>query len=172
MTSKLKIKDQNKFFAKKEKEKDMKMSLMFGCGITHAGGHTIGFAQCFTFKGRLFNFQGSGKPDPVLDSTLLSNLKTLCPNRDASNANVAPLDAATAFRFDNAYFSNLLRRSGLLLSDQALAVDPTTAGFVSYYGLNQYAFSNDFAESMAKLSSVGVITGQDGQVRLKCGSVN
>lgn len=136
------------------------------------GGHTIGFAQCLSFKGRLFNFNGSGKPDPTIDSLLLSGLQRRCPNRNSSDSNLAPLDAASFFRFDNAYYTNLVRNSGLLQSDQILNADPTTVDLVNFYSTNQFAFFNDFAISMAKLSSVGVLTGQNGQVRLKCGSVN
>ncbi|KAI9128097.1 hypothetical protein K1719_001090 [Acacia pycnantha] len=140
--------------------------------VVLSGSHTIGFAQCFTFKGRLFNFNGSGKPDPAMDSLLLSGLQGRCPNKNSSNANLAPLDAVSFSRFDSAYYSNLVRNSGLLQSDQVLYADPTTVDLVNYYSTNQFAFFNDFAVSMAKLSSVGVLTGQNGQVRLKCGSVN
>lgn len=137
-----------------------------------SGGHTIGFAQCFTFKRRLFDFQGSGKPDPVLDSSLLSTLQSMCPNRDASNSNIAPLDATTTLRFDNAYYTNLVTNSGLLDSDQALIGDPQTTAMVNYYSTNQFSFYNDFAASMTKLSNVGVLTRQYGQIRRKCGFVN
>ncbi|XP_054786137.1 peroxidase 10-like [Prosopis cineraria] len=140
--------------------------------VVLSGGHTIGFAQCFTFKGRLFDFDGSGKPDPGMDSALLSGLRRMCPNRNSSNRNLAPLDAASFSRFDNAYYTNLVKNSGLLQSDQVLKADPATVNLVNYYSLDQFAFFIDFAASMAKLSSVGVLTGQNGQVRLKCGSVN
>ncbi|KAK7362675.1 hypothetical protein VNO77_04795 [Canavalia gladiata] len=140
--------------------------------VVLSGGHTIGFAQCFTFKGRLFDFQGSGKPDPVLDSLLLSKLQTMCPNKDISNSNLAPLDATSTFMFDNEYYRNLVGNSGLLDSDQALIKDPRTASKVYYYSTNRFSFYNDFASSMVKLSSVGVLTGLNGQIRNKCGSVN
>ncbi|KAJ1375601.1 Secretory peroxidase [Sesbania bispinosa] len=140
--------------------------------VVLSGGHTIGFAQCFTFKRRLFDFQGSGKPDPLLDSSMLSKLQTMCPNKDTSNSNIAPLDATSTFKFDNAYYTNLVSNSGLLDSDQALIGDPRTAAMVNYYSTNQFSFYNDFAASMVKLSNVGVLTGENGQIRKKCGFVN
>ena len=103
---------------------------------------------------------------------MLTNLQSMCPNSDTSNSKLAPLDAATTFMFDNAYYTNLIKNSGLLESDQALTLDPATAPMVNYYSTNQFAFSNDFAASMVKLSNVGVLTGQNGQIRKKCGSVN
>lgn len=136
------------------------------------GGHTIGFAQCFTFKGRLFDFQGSGKPDPELDNVLLSKLQSTCPNEDASNTNLAPLDATSTSMFDNEYYRNLVYNTGLLQSDQALIGDRRTAPMVYYYSNNQFSFYNDFAASMVKLSNVGVLTGIQGQIRKHCGSVN
>ncbi|XP_030523128.1 peroxidase 10 [Rhodamnia argentea] len=136
-----------------------------------SGGHTIGFAQCFTFKRRLFDFKGSGKPDPTLDTSFLSSLQSVCPNRDASNTNLAPLDS-TNDKFDNYYYANLVNNSSLLESDQALMGDVRTASFVNYYTTNPTLFYNDFATSMVKLGNVGILTGQSGQIRTKCGSVN
>lgn len=136
------------------------------------GAHTIGFAQCFTFKSRLFNFKGSGKPDPRLDSSSLTNLQGMCPNKDTSNSNLAPLDSSTIYSFDNSYYTNLVSNSVLLESDQALMDDDTTAALVNSYSAYPYLFSNDFAASMVKMGKVGVLTGENGEIRKKCGSVN
>ncbi|XP_058080369.1 peroxidase 10-like [Magnolia sinica] len=140
--------------------------------VVLSGAHTIGFAQCFTFKSRLFDFNGSGKPDPNLDSSLLQNLQTVCPNVDGSNANLAPLDPVTINKFDNVYFKNLVNNSGLLQSDQALMGNTDTAALVNNYSKYPYLFSKDFGASMAKMANIGVITGQDGQIRKNCRAVN
>ncbi|XP_061367120.1 peroxidase 10-like [Gastrolobium bilobum] len=138
-----------------------------------SGAHTIGFAHCSTFQRRLFDFKSSGKPDPVLDPLLLSKLQSMCPNKDTSNSNIlAPLDVTSSCTFDNAYYTNLVSNKGLLESDQALNGDPKTAAKVNYYSTNRFSFYNDFSASMVKLSNVGVLTGQNGQIRKKCGSVN
>ncbi|KAL3722430.1 hypothetical protein ACJRO7_034752 [Eucalyptus globulus] len=139
--------------------------------VVLSGGHTIGFAQCFTFKRRLFNFKGSGKPDPTLDTSLLSSLQSTCPNKDASNTNLAPLDS-TVDKFDSYYYANLVNNSGLLESDQALIADARAAPLVNSYTTNPTLFYNDFAASMLKLGNVGILTGQSGQIRKQCGSVN
>ncbi|KAF8013665.1 hypothetical protein BT93_I1509 [Corymbia citriodora subsp. variegata] len=139
--------------------------------VVLSGGHTIGFAQCFTFKRRLFDFKGSGKPDPTLDTSFLSSLQSMCPNRDASNTNLAPLDSTTD-KFDNYYYASLVNNSGLLESDQALIGDVRTASLVNSYTINPMLFYNDFAASMVKLGNVGILTGQSGQIRKQCGSVN
>lgn len=136
------------------------------------GAHTIGFAQCFTFKPRLFNFNGSGAPDPQLDSSLASSLKSVCPNQDDSDTNLVPLDSVTKAKFDNIYFKNVANNSGILGSDQALMNDNRTAAMVINYSKYPYMFTKDFGASMAKLSTVGVITDQNGEVRNKCNVVN
>ncbi|OMO74159.1 heme peroxidase, plant/fungal/bacterial [Corchorus capsularis] len=140
--------------------------------VVLSGAHTIGFAQCFTFKRRLFNFQGTGKPDPTLDASAVSSLQSMCPDTDSSNSNLAPLDTASTYKFDNMYYTNLVNNVGLLESDQALMKDPKTAAMVNSYSAYPFLFWNDFSTSMAKLGNLGVITGKKGQIRKKCGAVN
>ncbi|GMH24610.1 hypothetical protein Nepgr_026453 [Nepenthes gracilis] len=140
--------------------------------VVLSGGHTIGFAQCFTFKQRLFDFDGTGKPDPTIDASLLANLQSTCPNQDNSNTNLAPLDHVTPSKFDNMYFKNLVNNSGVLGSDQALMEDNTTASIVIGYSTLPLLFFSEFGASMAKLASVGVITGQEGEIRKDCKVVN
>ncbi|KAJ8764482.1 hypothetical protein K2173_006222 [Erythroxylum novogranatense] len=140
--------------------------------VVLSGAHTIGFAQCFTFKPRLFNFGGSGKPDPALDTSLLQNLQTACPNENSSDTNLAPLDSVTSSKFDNFYYALLLNNSGLLQSDQALMGDNTTASMVINYSKFAYLFQKDFGASMIKMANIGVLTGQNGEIRKNCRVVN
>ncbi|TXG64388.1 hypothetical protein EZV62_011382 [Acer yangbiense] len=140
--------------------------------VVLSGAHTVGFAQCFTFKHRLFNFKGSGQPDPTLDASTLIDLQKTCPNEATSNNKLTPLDSPSVYRFDNSYYTNLMKNTGLLDSDQALMGDPITAAYVKSYSMYPYLFSNDFAASMAKMSNIGILTGYDGQIRKVCGSVN
>ncbi|KAF5956083.1 hypothetical protein HYC85_008939 [Camellia sinensis] len=137
--------------------------------------HTTGFAQCFTFKRRLFNFKGSDKPDPTLDSSLLSSLRSTCPNVDSSNSQLAPPDSATSSMFDNAYYKNLVSNSGLLKSDQALMGDSKTSSMINSYSMYPFLFSKDFGESMVKpgygVNGVREVS-QNKEIRKKCGSIN
>lgn len=138
----------------------------------HTGGHTIGFAQCFTFKSRLFNFDNTGNPDPTLDASLLQSLQQACPNQADSNTNLAPLDSVTTNRFDNVYYRNLLNNSGLLQSDQALLGDNRTALMVRMFSRFPGLFSSAFGVSMVKMSYIDVLTGKDGEIRKNCRVVN
>lgn len=138
----------------------------------HTGAHTIGFAQCFTFKSRLFNFDNTGNPDPTLDASLLQSLQQICPNQADSNTNLAPLDSVTTNKFDNVYYRNLVNNSGLLQSDQALMGDNRTAPMVMLYNRLPYLFASAFKTSMVKMSYIGVLTGHDGEIRKNCRVVN
>uniref|UniRef100_A0A6N2N7H6 Peroxidase n=1 Tax=Salix viminalis TaxID=40686 RepID=A0A6N2N7H6_SALVM len=140
-------------------------------GLT-TSAHTIGFAQCFTFKSRLFDFGSSGKPDPLLDTSLLTSLQSTCPNQDDSDTKLAPLDSASSSKFDNLYYKLLLNNSGLLQSDQALMGDNTTASLVLNYSKFPYLFFKDFGASMVKMANIGVLTGQNGEIRKNCRLVN
>ncbi|KAE8718286.1 Peroxidase 2 [Hibiscus syriacus] len=79
--------------------------------VALSGGHTIGFAQCFTFRNRIYNATN-------IDPVFAENRRATCP-RTGGDTNLTPLDPSPA-RFDNAYFNNLVKQRGLLISDQAL----------------------------------------------------
>lgn len=141
--------------------------------VVLSGAHTIGFAQCFTFKSRLFNFGGTEKPDPSLDESLLQSLQQTCPNNQAnSDTNLAALDPVTKNKFDNVYYTNLVNNSGLLQSDQALMESNDTAPMVENYSKYPFLFYRDFGTSMVKLGNLGVLTGKDGEIRKNCRVVN
>lgn len=140
--------------------------------MLNTGAHTIGFAQCFTFKQRLFNFGGSGKPDPDLEASFLKGLQTVCPDQVDSDTTLVPLDSVTTNRFDNSYYRNLVNSSGLLQSDHVLGTDNRTASMVLTYSRYPYLFLKDFGASMVKMANIGVLTGQDGEIRKDCKVVN
>ncbi|KAG5535672.1 hypothetical protein RHGRI_023437 [Rhododendron griersonianum] len=50
--------------------------------------------------------------------------------------------------------------------------DNTTAALVNIYSKFPLLFAKEFGASMVKLSTVGVLTGQDGQIRKNCRVVN
>ncbi|CAN8252393.1 unnamed protein product [Cochlearia groenlandica] len=154
--------------------------LIVGLNITDvvalSGAHTFGQAKCAVFSNRLFNFTGAGNPDTTLETTLLSDLQTVCPVGGNSNQ-TAPLDRNSTDAFDNNYFKNLLEGKGLLSSDQILfssdlAVN-TTKRLVESYSKSQNMFFADFACSMVKMGNImNLVNGTNGEVRRNCRVVN
>ncbi|KAK1263362.1 Peroxidase 59 [Acorus gramineus] len=142
-----------------------------------SGAHTIGLARCALFSNRLFNFSGTGSPDPILDASMVSNLQSLCPTSGDGNATTA-LDVNSTNLFDNHYFNNLLNNKGLLSSDQGLfssttsSVASTTKSLVQSYSQNGTLFFADFVSSMISMGNISPLTGSNGEVRKNCRVVN
>jgi len=140
---------------------------------TIIGAHTFGRARCSTFNNRLYNFNNTGNPDPTLNTTYLATLRLICP-QNATGNNLTNLDLTTPDQFDNKYYSNLQQLNGLLQSDQELfsTTGADTIPIVNTFSSNQNTFFANFAASMIKMGNIGVLTGDQGEIRLQCNFVN
>ncbi|EOY04513.1 Peroxidase superfamily protein [Theobroma cacao] len=131
--------------------------------VALSGGHTIGLSQCSIFRNRIYNATN-------IDPAFAKERRETCP-RVGGNTNLASLDPTPA-RFDTAYFKNLVKKRGLLTSDQALFNGGSTDKLVETYSLNPDAFWDDFAKSMIKMGNIKPLTGKQGQIRVNCRKVN
>ncbi|XP_052172353.1 peroxidase P7-like [Diospyros lotus] len=131
--------------------------------VALSGGHVIGVARCVTFKNRIYN-------ETNIDSVFARERRSTCP-ANGGDGNLAPLDQ-TANTFDTRYFSNLVKRRGLLHSDQVLYNGGETDSLVKKYSTNSGAFGQDFANSMIKMGNMKPLTGKKGQIRVDCKRVN
>ncbi|KAJ0743298.1 putative peroxidase [Helianthus annuus] len=131
--------------------------------VVLSGAHTLGFAQCFTFRDRIHN-------ETNIHPAFASHLRTICPQVGA-NSRLAPLDS-TPGSFDMKYFTNLVSKKGILRSDQALFDGGVTNELVSKYSRNQKEFWADFAKSMVKMGDIKPLTGNRGQIRNMCRKTN
>lgn len=138
-----------------------------------SGAHTFGRSHCSLFVDRLYNFSGTGKPDPTLNTTYLQELSKTCPN-GGPGTNLANFDPTTPDKFDKNYYSNLQVKKGLLQSDQELfsTSGADTISIVNKFSADQNAFFESFKTAMIKMSSIGVITGNKGEIRKHCNFVN
>lgn len=132
--------------------------------VALSGGHTLGFAQCFTFRNRIYNETKN------IDSTFARQRQANCP-RSGGDSTLASLDPTPAL-FDSKYFSNLVSKKGLLHSDQVLFSGGKTDDLVKKYSKNLRTFSKDFAKSMIKMGDIKPLTGKRGQIRVNCRKVN
>nr|XP_043613572.1 cationic peroxidase 1-like [Erigeron canadensis] len=133
--------------------------------VVLSGAHTLGFAQCRTFRDRITD-------DNNIDQGFASHLRTICP-QVGGDSTLAPLDP-TPSSFDGRYFNNLVSKKGLLRSDQALfnGNDGETDELVEKYNEKQQEFFEDFAKSMIKMGDISPLTGNRGQVRYNCRKIN
>ncbi|XP_061373674.1 peroxidase A2-like [Gastrolobium bilobum] len=141
--------------------------------VTLSGAHTFGRAHCSTFLDRLYNFSNTGNPDPTLNTTYLKKLRVICPKNGTGN-NLTNLDLTTPDQFDKNYYSNLQSHNGLFQSDQELfsTSGADTIGIVNSFSSDQNLFFNNFINSIIKMGNIGVLTGDQGEIRLQCNFVN
>ncbi|KAJ0968795.1 hypothetical protein J5N97_021672 [Dioscorea zingiberensis] len=132
--------------------------------VALSGAHTIGQAQCATFRGRIYN-------DTNIDAGFARTRKRACPVSDG-NTNLAPLDLVTPNSFDNNYYKNLIQKKGLLHSDQVLFNGGSTDNIVTSYSKDKATFYSDFASAMVKMGDISPLTGSSGQIRKLCSVVN
>ncbi|KAG9144297.1 hypothetical protein Leryth_016942 [Lithospermum erythrorhizon] len=137
--------------------------------VVLSGAHTIGRSTCGSIQYRLFNYEGTGKPDPSISPKYLNYLRRKC--RWASE--YVDLDAETPKKFDVQYFKNLQNKMGLLKSDQLLYLDSRTKPLVGALASQSSLFRHQFAASMVKLGNIqDYLSADDGEIRVKCSKVN
>ncbi|KAK4762809.1 hypothetical protein SAY86_008577 [Trapa natans] len=140
--------------------------------VALSGSHTIGNARCATFRQRLYNQNGDGKPDFTLDKHYASELRRRCPP-SGGDQNLFYLDYVSPVHFDNSYFKNLLAYKGLLNSDEVLVTQSQASlELVNKYAYNGELFFEQFAKSMVKLANLSPLTGPRGEVRKHCRKIN
>ncbi|OIV90701.1 hypothetical protein TanjilG_15087 [Lupinus angustifolius] len=130
--------------------------------VALSGAHTLGVATCGSFKNRL------SQVDPTLDSEFSKTLSKTCSSGDKA---VQPFDA-TRNDFDNVYYNGLLRKNGVLTTDQTLFTSPQTRNIVYAYAMNQAMFFFDFQRAMVKMGLIDVKEGSNGEVRQNCRIIN
>lgn len=133
------------------------------------GAHSVGRVHCVNLYDRLYP-----TVDPTLDSDYAEYLKGRCPMPDPNPEKVrySRNDRETPMVLDNMYYKHLLAHKGLLLVDQQLASDPTTAPFVEKMAADNGYFQDQFARAMLALSENNPLTGDEGEIRKDCRYIN
>lgn len=128
--------------------------------VALSGGHTIGRSHCTSFTDRLY------PQDATMDQTFAKNLKLTCPTRTTDNT--TNLDIRSPNVFDNKYYVDLMNRQGLFTSDQDLYTDSRTKSIVTSFAVNQNLFFEKFVVAMLKMGQLGVLSGNQGEIRADC----
>ncbi|KAJ9141363.1 hypothetical protein P3X46_031905 [Hevea brasiliensis] len=139
--------------------------------IALSGAHTLGFSHCSRFSKRIYNFSPRNKIDPTLNLQYALQLRQMCPIKVDPRIAIN-MDPTTPQKFDNAYYGNLRHGKGLFISDQILFSDPRSRPTVNLFASNSATFQNAFVASMTKLGRVGVLTGNQGEIRRDCTRIN
>ncbi|CAN6170567.1 unnamed protein product [Urochloa humidicola] len=136
--------------------------------VALSAGHTVGFAHCGTFTGRVW---GAAAPDPTMNASLAARLREWCPVGVDPRMAVT-MDVVTPRVFDNQYFKNLQDGMGLLASDQLLYTDPRSSPMVDAWAKSSVAFNEAFVTAITKMGRIGVKTGAQGNIRRNCAVLN
>ncbi|XP_019443725.1 PREDICTED: putative Peroxidase 48 [Lupinus angustifolius] len=160
--------------------------------VSLLGGHSIGKIGCDFIHPRLYNFMGTGQPDPSIPHDFLLQMWLNCPDNTTTTSDEFPdfvvskqmsshsdlgmsymqalsASVSSGAAFDTHYYQSLLRGRGLLFADQQLMAAEKTARLVSAYASDDGStFRMDFARVMLKMSNLDVLSGLQGQIRLNC----
>ena len=91
---------------------------------------------------------------------------------DASDSITVVNDPETSLSFDNQYYRNLVAHKGLFQSDSVLLDDNRTRNLVEDLANDQGRFFESWSQSFLKLTSIGVKTGEEGEIRQSCSMKN
>ncbi|KAG6546658.1 hypothetical protein Mapa_011847 [Marchantia paleacea] len=140
--------------------------------VSLSGAHTIGKVRCLNIVDRIYNFSGTGLPDPTIELGLLATLQAICPQGGDLNVTTG-LDVQTHTTFDNAYYQNLVVYKGILNSDEVLfyAADDTQT-IVQQFAVDKSAFFAGFTSSMIAMQNLNVLEAPAGEIRTNCRFVN
>ncbi|KAJ8490411.1 hypothetical protein OPV22_012132 [Ensete ventricosum] len=131
------------------------------------GGHTVGVTHCSFIRNRLYNYNGSGKPDPTMDPALVNLLRSRCPQSSRVD-NTVFLDHSTPSTVDNGYYKEIVAKRGVLKVDQNIAMDGATSATVRSLANGGSSFPSLFGRAMVKMGAIQVVTGTQGQIRKSC----
>ncbi|KAF3336057.1 Peroxidase 60 [Carex littledalei] len=122
------------------------------------GAHTVGICHCSTINDRLYNYMGTNKPDPSMNSSYMTIVQNnYCPKGQSNNNYVYLDDPSSAKSIDNSFYKQILNNKGILPIDQALALDGSTRWMVNLLA-NSTDFPSLFTQALVKLGRVEVLT--------------
>lgn len=113
--------------------------------MCYLGVQTIGYIKCLFVLRRIYN-------ESNINPTYARALQAKCP-LEGCDDNIVPLDIITPNHFDNAYYKNLLKKKGLLHTDQELYNGGSTDSIVEFYATNPLQFIRYFVKAVIKMGN-------------------
>ncbi|PKI38039.1 hypothetical protein CRG98_041569 [Punica granatum] len=143
---------------------------------TLLGAHSTGMTRCRYITDRLYNFNGTGKPDPDMDPDFRAKMSKLCPPRSKGQPDpLVDLTPGSYYNFSSLYYSQIQSRRAVLHLDNDLLRGNDTQQIVEEFARSDEGFEDfrrSFALSMSRMGSIGVLTGNQGEIRRNCRFTN
>lgn len=130
------------------------------------GAHTLGITHCLNIN--LSRQGGDGERNPRFKMSL----SLRCPLGTLFQNTTFVLNDPTSLIFDNLFYKNAMVGRGVLRIDAEMPTDPRTAPYVQHFAADQGEFFRVFSSAFVKLSSYGVLTGEQGMIRKRCNTIN
>ncbi|KAH7287303.1 hypothetical protein KP509_32G049200 [Ceratopteris richardii] len=137
--------------------------------VALSGAHTIGQGHCKSIQDRIFP-----KVDSRYSHGYGEELLALCTLNGTMASGTFDdeaqyfLDPVSTHVFDNGYFKSLLDGRGVFTSDVSLVADNRTRPWVELFAADEKAFLRQFGKSLRKMGKIGVLSGEQGQIRKQC----
>ncbi|XP_028780084.1 probable peroxidase 26 [Neltuma alba] len=142
---------------------------------TLLGAHSMGRTHCSFIVDRLYNYNGSGKPDPTMNATLVETLRKQCPPPKKGQHD--PLvflnpQSGSHFTFTESYYQRILTHEAVLGVDQQLLYGDDSPQITEEFAAGFEDFRRSFALSMYRMGNINVLTGNQGEIRHNCRYTN
>ncbi|XP_020249414.1 probable peroxidase 61 [Asparagus officinalis] len=126
----------------------------------------MGKKRCHYIHDRLYNFNNTDKPDECMDPSLVAELRKTCtPNTTGSRISnetvyLNPTSGSSNHSFQSSYFDHVLKNRGVLRIDQQMITIMDGIRIANEFANGFEDFKRYFALGMARLGSLGVLTGK------------
>ncbi|XP_008788344.3 probable peroxidase 26 [Phoenix dactylifera] len=143
---------------------------------TLLGAHTMGVTHCHYIHDRIHKFNHTGKPDPSMAPSLARRLRQKCQPKcyDGHRDPTVFLNPTSGknYTFENSYYKRVLRKLGVLGIDQQFIFSEDGLRIAKQFADNFEDFRRYFAFTMSRMGSIGVLTGNRGEIRHHCRYTN
>ncbi|CAK9231243.1 unnamed protein product [Sphagnum troendelagicum] len=125
----------------------------------------LGVGHCRSFESWL------QESDPSPRLVFGADLEAACAAIELTDLVAFPNDL-TNFVFDNQYYIDARNGRGVFIIDAELPLDSRTTDIQQTFANGQQAFFDTFTTAFVKMTSRGVLIGNEGQMRQNCHFVN
>ncbi|KAK3444164.1 hypothetical protein EUGRSUZ_A00043 [Eucalyptus grandis] len=139
--------------------------------INLAARDAVVLTGCQFIADRLYNFNKTGKPDPSVDPSFLSQLREQCPPNSTNQVYLNP-DSGSSYNLGKTFYSRVLNHRAVLGIDQQIAANNDSYQIAQRYDASFKDFKKMFGRSMTRLGLVKLLPGDQGEVRKNCRVVN
>lgn len=110
-----------------------------------------------------------------MKTSLVKQLRNQCPRKQACKSNQTVFlnqESGRNYSFNNHYFTQVLEKEAILQVDQQLLFGNTAKAMAQEFAEGFEDFRRSFALSMSRMGNLGVLTGNEGEIRRNCRYTN